>query len=406
MNFEVNSTNPVVKAVITGTAPQPAKLAAARGMLPLQQNDLLEVLVALATGADAELAESARQTLSSQERETLQTAVASGEIAPRVLDYFAGAENIPNEISEAIIQNPRTPEESIIKLARKTTNGELLELISFNQQLLIKTPAIIDAIIANAYRSSEAERRAQEIKREFFEKERGAQQIANELRAQGKDAAAEFIETAEFTENLDDSDLSFEDALLLASHIEVPDTEIDDSWLSLDLIEELYEETDEQREAIVNKILGELRFEDEDSVSGERISMINRILKMGMKDRVKLAMKGDREARNILIRDPNRIVAQAVVQNPKITENEVEKISTMKTVPEEVLRLIAINRAWARNYQIMYKLAQNPRTPLSNVMTILTRLQLRDLMSISKNRNVSDAIRKQALRLATARAGR
>ena len=127
---------------------------------------------------------------------------------------------------------------------------------------------------------------------------------------------------------------------------------------------------------------------------------------MGMKDRVKLAMKGDREARNVLIRDPNRIVAQAVVQNPKITENEVEKIASMKSVPEEVLRLIAINRTWARNYQMMYKLAQNPRTPLSNVMTILTRLQLRDLMSISKNRNVSDAVRKQALRLATARAGR
>jgi hypothetical protein len=406
MNFEVNSTNPVVKAVITGTAPPPAKLAAARGMLPLPQNDLLEVLVALATGDDPELAESARKTLSSQDREILQTAIGSGEIAPRVLDFFAGAENLPNEISEAIIQNPRTPEESIIKLARKTTNGELLELISFNQQLLIKTPAIIDAIIANAYRTSEAERRAQEIKREFFEKERGAQQIANELRAQGKDAAAEFIETAEFAENLEDSGLSFEDAVLLASHIEVPDTEIDDSWLSLDLIEELYEETDEQREAIVNKILGELRFEDEDSVSGERISMINRILRMGMKDRVKLAMKGDREARNVLIRDPNRIVAQAVVQNPKITENEVEKIASMKSVPEEVLRLIAINRTWARNYQMMYKLAQNPRTPLSNVMTILTRLQLRDLMSISKNRNVSDAVRKQALRLATARAGR
>ncbi len=405
MNFEVNSPNPVVKAVIMGTAPQPAKLAAARGMLPLPQNDLLEILVALAAGTDAELAENARQTISSQDTALLKDAVASSEIAPRVLDFFADYENLPNEICETIVQNPRTPEESIVKLARKTTRGDLLELISFNQQLLIKAPAIIDAIIANAYRTSEAERRAQEIKREFFEKERGAQQIANELRAQGKDAAAEFIETAEFAENLEDSELSFEDAILLASHIEVPDAEVDDSWLSLEFIEELYEESAEEREAIVNKILGELRFE-EDSVSGERISMINRILKMGMKDRVKLAMKGDREARNILIRDPNRIVAQAVINNAKITENEVEKIAAMRTVPEDVLRLIAINRAWARNYMIMHKLAQNPRTPIGSAFTILTRLQLRDLLTISKNRNVSDAVRKQALRLANARAGR
>ncbi len=406
MNFEVNSTNPVVKAVITGTAPPPAKLAAARGMLPLPQNDLLEILVALAAGSDSELARIARETLSAQDDSAIKQAVGSNEIAPRVLDFFVDFENLPAEIYETILQNPKTPEQTIVKFARKTTKGDLLELISFNEQRLIQNPAIIEAIIANPYRTAEAERRAQEIKREFFEKERGAQQIASEFRAQGKEAAAEFIETADFVKNLDETDLSFEDAILLASHIEVPDTEIDDSWLSLDLIEELYEETEEQREAIVNKILGELRFEDEDSVSGERVSMINRILKMGMKDRMRLAMKGDREARNVLIRDPNRIVAQAVVQNPKITENEVEKIASMKTVPEEVLRLIAINRTWARNYQIMYKLAQNPRTPISNAITILTRLQIRDLLSLSKNRNVSDAIRKQALRLATARTGR
>jgi hypothetical protein len=405
MNFEVNSTNPVVKAIIAGTAPQPAKFAAARGMLPLPQNDLLEVLVALASDTDAELAQNARETLTAQDVSALRDAFQSSEVAPSVLDFFSEQDNLPNEIYETIITHPKTPEPTIVKFARNTAHGNLLELISLNQQLLINTPAIIDAIIANPYRTSEAERRAQETKREFFEKERGAQQIANELRAQGKEAAAEFIETGNFAETLDSVDLSFEDAILLAQHIEVPDAEVDDSWLSLEFIEELYEESAEEREAIINKIVGELQFE-EDSVSGERISMINRILKLGMKGRMKLAMKGDREARNILIRDPNRIVAQAVIQNAKITEQEVEKIASMRTVPEDVLRLIAINRAWARNYMIMHKLAQNPRTPIGSAFTILTRLQLRDLLAMSKNRNVSDAIRKQALRLATARTGR
>lgn len=405
MPLEINSSNPVVKAIIEGTAPQPAKLAAARGILPLPQTDLLEILVALANGSDAELAQNAHQTLMAQDYSALQPIFQSGEVAPRVIDFFATRENLPTEIYEAILQNPKTPDQTIVKFARNTASGDLLELISFNQQLLIKNPAIIDAIIANPYRTAEAERRASEIKREFFEKERGAQQIANELRAQGKEAAAEFVEKAEFVENTANADEAFEQAVFLAQHIEVFDADIDDSWLSLDLIEELYEETEEQREFIVNKILGELKFE-EDSISGERISMLNRIMKMNMRDRMRLAMKGDREARNILIRDPNRIVAQAVVNNPKITEQEVEKISTMRTVPEEVLRLIAINRAWARNYQIMYKLAQNPRTPLSNSMTILTRLQTKDLMALSKNRNVSEAIRKQSFRLYSARAGR
>ena len=409
MNQEIFSTNPVVKAVVSGTAPRPAQLAAARGVLPLPQTDLLEILVALAGHTDAELAENARNTLALQDAGELESVVKSADLAPPVLAYFAERDDQPKQIHEAILANPKTPNHAIISFARRTASGELLEILSLNQQLLIRAPQIIDAIVANPYRTAEAERRASEIRREFFQKERGAQQIADELRAKGKIAAAEFIEAADFADDLQEtaskSNLSFEDAILLAEHIEVPDAETDDSWLSFDYIEEIYEETDEQREMIVNKILGELSAED-DEISGDRITMINRILRMGMKDRVKLAAKGDREARNILIRDPNRIVAQAVVQNARITEQEVEQIAAMRSVPEDVLRQIAINRNWARNYTIVHRLAQNPRTPISNVMTILTRLQLRDLQAMMKNRNVSDAVRKQALRLVTARQGR
>ena len=398
---EITSANPVARAIIQGTAPRPAQIAAARGILPLPQADLLEVLVNLAGSDDAELASTAETTLTNQETAALPHIVESTEVAPSILAYFADRENFPAEIHQAIISNPKTPDTAIIKFARKTSNGELLELIALNQQRLIRVPAIIDAIIANPYRTAEAERRAQETKREFFEKERGAQQIANELRARGQEAAAEFIEQSETASS---PNFNFEDAVLLAKHIEIPDLETDDSWLSLEYIEEFYEESEEQRQAIVSKIIGELKAED-DELTAERISMISRILRMTMKDRVKLAQKGDREARNILIRDPNRVVAQAVIQNPRITEQEVEKIAAMRTVPEDVLRQIAISRKWSRVYPIMHNLARNPRMPIGNVMSILVRLQLRDLESIVKNRNVSEAVRKQALRLATQRKG-
>ena len=324
MNIEINSNNPAVKAIITGDAPRPAQIAAARGILPLPQADLLEVLVALSQKDDPELAENARQSLALQGEHNLENIFKSDEIAPSVLAFYAEQDFPSPTIHEAILSNPKTPRQAIVNLARQTKNGELLELLSFNQQLLIQTPAIIDVIVANPYRTAEAERRASEIKREFFEKERGAKQIANELRARGKEAAAEFFEKAEVTGNLQDTPtedgLSFEDAILLAEHIEVPDSETDDSWLSsLEHLEEFYEESEEQRFAVISKIIGDLKT-DSDEISAERISMINRIMRMGMKDRVKLAMKGDREARNILIRDPNRIVSQAVIQNPRITE--------------------------------------------------------------------------------------
>ncbi|MFN0277407.1 MAG: hypothetical protein ACKVRN_02280 [Pyrinomonadaceae bacterium] len=405
MNDEVTSQNSVVKAVIEGSAPRPAQLAASRGVLPLPQIDLLEVLVTFSEGADAELKNNAITTLASQSGDSLEATMHSMEIAPRVLAYFAGRTELPAEVHEAIITNARTPPMAIAKFAASTQNGLLLELISLNQQLLIQNPAIIDAIINNSHRTPEAERRAAETKREFFEKERGAQQIANELRAQGKEAAAEFLEQAEFTIDLDASGMSIDDAILLAQHIEVPDQETDDSWLGLEYIEEIYEETEEQRKATIGKILGELQAEEDEEISSERVSMINRVMKMGVKDRVKLGMKGDREARNILIRDPNRLVSSAVINNPRITDQEVEMIAAMRAVPEEVLRQIAANRQWIRSYPIMHSLARNPRTPIANTITIMSRLQLRDLTALSKNRNVSDAVRRQALRLVNARTG-
>jgi len=398
MSSEIYSENPVVKAVIEGTAPRPARLAAARGILPLPHGDLLEVLVAFADSGDAELSEFARRTLATQDNALLLETVRSATVAETVLSYFAKTSDAAKEIHESVIAHAKTPTSTIVQFALTTKSSDLLDVISLNQQMLIETPAIIDAIVQNPYRSSEAERRANETKLEFFEKERGQQQIANELRAQGKEAAAEFVEQAEFIDP--------EDADFWAEHIEVPDSETDDSWLGLEFIEELYEETPEERQAIVNKIIGELRFENNNDLPNERISILNKILSMGMKDRVRLAMKGDRESRNILIRDPNRIVAQAVVSNPRLTEQEVEKIAGMRTVTEDILRQLASNRQWSKNYQVVHALAKNPRTPIANVLNILSRLQLRDLAALSKNRNVSDAVRRQALRLSQARTGR
>jgi len=404
MANEITSSNPVVKSVIEGEAPRPARLAASRGALPLSQADLLEILVSFAGGSDAELRDNAVATLQSQSAEAIEAAFRSGTISPDVLAYFAGQAELPSSIHEAVVLNPQTPAPAIAQLARQTQQGPLLELISFNQQLLIQNPAILDAILGNSARTAEAERRAAEIKREFFEKERGAQQIANELRAQGNAAAAEFIEQSEFASDLDGSGLSLDDAALIAQMIEVPDRETDDSWLSLEYIEEIYEETEEERQAAIGKIIGELNAEG-DELTSERVSMINRIMKMSVKDRVKLGMKGDREARNILIRDPNRLVSSAVVNNPRISEQEMEMVSAMRSIPEEILRQVAANRLWSRSYNIVHNLARNPRTPLANVMTILSRLQLRDLVALSKNRNVSDNVRRQALRLYTQRTG-
>lgn len=394
------STNPAVQAIIGEAAPHQARLAAASGLLPLPQSDLLEVLVALRQSEDAEIAIAARATLDSQDAEDLLAAAKSDETPVAVLDYLATLSQNSHQIHEAVVLNKNTSDQAIAGLAASASDGSLLEMIALNQQRLVRFPKIIDAILANSDRSPEAERRARETKQEFFEKERGAQQIAQELRTRGQTAAAEFFESADLTEGL-----SVEDAWLLAEHIEVSDADLDNSWLPSERFEDLKAETPEEHAANFKRVIEYERLEVGE-VPAERVTLIRRLMFMNAKDRVKMAMKGDREARGILIRDSNRVVATAVIHNPRLTDQEVENIAAMRTVADEVLRLISLNRNWARSYSIIHNLVRNPRTPLPAVISTLPRIRTKDLKQLSQNRNVSEAARRQALRLSEARSGK
>lgn len=402
LSSEITSTNPVVHAIIGGTAPQPARLAAARGMLPLPQNDLLEVLVALTSSDDAQIAAAATETLKAESSEDLLLAASGQDTAPTVLAYLATRPDAISEVYEATILNTRTPDQALAKLAATTPHNSLLELITINQQRLVRSPEILDAILANPACSGEAERRARETRKEFFEKERGARQIADELRARGQTAAAEFFEAAELTTVA--GELSLDDAWLIAQHIEVSDADLDNAWLPAERYEELISESLSDAAANAQRIIENERLESGE-VNAERVSLIRRIMFMNTRDRMKLAMKGDREARSILIRDSNKVVCSAVVNNPRITEQEIENIAAMRTVSDEVLRLIAMNRSWARSYPIIHNLARNPRTPIPTAMNILNRIRTKDLQNISQNRNVSETVRRQAYRLQQARSG-
>ncbi len=397
--MSTTTKNPVVEAIISGKAPRPARLAAASGMLPLAQADLLEVLVALRKSEEAEISAAATETLSTQDNADLLNAAKAIDTSPEVLSYLGGV-TATREIHEAVILNKNTPDPAIVQLSSTTADGSLLELITHNQQRLVRAPKIIDAILQNAARSAEAERRARETQTEFFEKERGAKQIAGELRARGKTAAAEFFESAELTTI--HGELSLEDAWLIAEHIEVSDAELDDSWLP----SERYDEEDTAvLAAAMEKVIEQETLTAGADLAPERVSLIRRLMLMNARDRMKLARKGDREARSILIRDSSRMVAAAVINNPRITDQEAENIATMRTVADEVLRLMAMNRNWARSYTIIHNLVRNPRTPIPTVINILPRIRTKDLQNLAQNRNVSDAIRRQSTRLAQARSG-
>jgi hypothetical protein len=125
-------------------------------------------------------------------------------------------------------------------------------------------------------------------------------------------------------------------------------------------------------------------------------STVQRLASMTVAQRLTRAMKGTREERAILIRDPNKLVSVGVLSSPKLSEAEVEAFSKMANVSEEVLRIIASTRAWVKKYAVVAALARNPKTPVALSMNLLARLTDRDLRQLSTDRNVPDVLRLTA----------
>jgi len=390
-------SNPVIQAIRSGSAPTPAKLAAARAALPLSPEEMLEALVLLSRDEAAEVCEAALTSLSEFNRQQMLTVVAQPETPADVLGYLCAWQGGTREIYEALVLNAATPDEGIAELARLTKDKSLLEFVAINQQRLISHPAIIDAIISNPSRTPEAERRAREVRVEFFEKELGAQRIAEERRARAAAASAALglDHAEEILASLIDDDLLIEEL------------RIDDRLLSEQFNIELRPQ-DSMALSLEFATADALRLVEEATAAGEvlteeRLTTMQFIARLNVKQRVQLAIKGNREARSILMRDSNKLVIVGVLNNPRITESEVETISNMKSVPEEALRVIGMNRAWARSYPIIHNLVRNPRTPVATSLPLLNRIFPKDLKALTGNRNITEVIRKTAQRLLAAR---
>lgn len=120
---------------------------------------------------------------------------------------------------------------------------------------------------------------------------------------------------------------------------------------------------------------------------------LERLAAMTVAGRVKVAMKGSREERAILIRDPNKLVSAAVLSSPKLNEAEVETFAKMANVSDEVLRIIGHARAWTKSYGVVSALARNRKTPPAVSLSLVHRLNDRDLKMISLDRNAPEPLR-------------
>jgi hypothetical protein len=124
-----------------------------------------------------------------------------------------------------------------------------------------------------------------------------------------------------------------------------------------------------------------------------------RINTFSVAEKVKLAMMGNKEARGLLIRDTNKVVATAVIRSARITDGEIESISKSRSVSDDIIRIIAGNKDWTKRYQVKLNLVNNSKTPMSETLKFINHLRDKELRDLSRSRNVPSQVCTAARRL-------
>ena len=327
-------------------APVGVRRMAARGALPLEPIELATVLFALAHDPDAEVKDTARKSLDALP-ETVLRAVVGGPAHPAILSHLARVHRENEPVCQALALNPATDDATVAFLATLPIRS-VVEIVSNNQERMLRNEDIVEALGENPLT--------------------GRSVIDRILKFLG---VAESEEADDEFERADLSPEATEKALL--------------AMLGSDATE-------------VAKLLA-----SEDDLADEEMqgNLFAAIQNMSIMQKIKLARVGGKEARSLLIKDRNKVVATSVLASPKITETEVVSISQSRAVSDEILRLIAVNKEWTRGYAVKLALATNPKTPQPQAIKFVNYLQDRDLRNLMKSKDVPSVISTHARRLLT-----
>jgi hypothetical protein len=356
---ETREPNPLVDQIRRGGVPLEVRMMAAEGALPLKPEDLVDLLELMHRDPLPEVATLATKTFSELSAETLLPLVKARDASLGVLSWTLEVRT-DSKVLEACLQNTSTPDEAIARQARRLSEA-LAELVVINQTRLLRYPPLLEQIESNQALSRDQRRRLAELRDTFSIGE------TPESEAPARPP-------------------------LPAPPLEAPPPEPPPAEAK-ELDENLVALKPEEAEAMLT---------EDEKKDEEAVSKLQRLFTLTTGKKVKAALTEDAQARSFLIRDPNRLVALAVLGSPKITEAEIEQFASMKNVSDEVLRRIGTNRDWTKKYTVINSLVKNPRTPLPIAMGFVSRLQPRDIKAIAVDRNVPEAIRKSAQRFVKA----
>jgi len=372
--LDITALSDGARKVLTG--PPPLKLMAARGLAPLKPAELASVIyhLSLAGAGDQAIQAAAEKSSTELPEKILAAALADPTLDPRVIDFYALRLVGKPVLVEAVLLNRATADATVLEIAPRLGEKEL-ELVAVNEQRLLREPAIIGALYMNKKARMSTVDRAVELA------------VRNQIAVPGiphwDDVVASVLGSAAAPPSAPKKSAAEVDETFarIASATLVEDKPV--GGVSLDDDLEVITEVENQKVQEVTKELP--------------------IHELTAAQKIRLATLGNALARNILIRDPIKVVAVATINSPAVTDNEVIKWSANRTLTDEVIRTIASTKEWQKIYQVKFNLVNNAKCPLPVSMRLLPFLHDRDLAKVTRSKAIPSALVAQARKLLQAK---
>jgi hypothetical protein len=335
-----DSGSELLTQIEEGAAPPQVLEFAARGLVPLPPAELARALATLLARGEATLKSLAEESFRELSPDALKEAVLSEGVRPEQLDAIARRSQ---EVSvlEPLIRHKAVPNETLAWLADRI-EAYLQDVLVTNQVRLLAAPVIVERLFENPHLSPDIRRRADEFLEEFFLKKEREEDARAAAEAEAAEAGEETASPA-----------GAMSPAAAAAHAES---------------EEVHR------------------------------SLFTRLANYTVAQKIHLAWRGNKEERLFLVRDPNRLVAIAVLKSPKTREGDIETIANMKSISDEVLRAISFRKEWMRKYSILAAIVRNPRSPIDATLPLVIRLTHADQKKLAQDRNVPEPIRTLARR--------
>jgi len=349
--FNAEFLPPNMRKHVDPAAPVPLRMMAAKGLVPLNPSDMLGALYMLTFDAEQNIRDTAAKTAAGLPDRILGSALRDEGVQAPVLGWFLGLLRANDTYAEMLVLNATTPDEAVAEVAQ-TCSAKLAEIIGQNQLRILRheniirglctnpnvSPALADSVCDFAVRSGVVMTDVPQMQ-------------AARVRLFGPQAA------------------------------EAPP----DPGPTAEQVLQDFKEAAEETAAPMEE--------------GKRMNLTQRIMKMTIAEKIKLATLGNKEARSLLIRDSNKLVSTAVIRSPRITDGEVLLTAGNKAANDDVLRIIYGNREWTKNQKIKLALVKNPKVPLTVVMKFLGTLRDTELKDLAKDRNVPSGVQMFAKKM-------